>query len=128
MASQSQESIEAQRQRLQAEHDERYLPNRKIKDDNLHYISRLQGTVSDLNRRLHEFERRRSELTFRRPVSGPAKVELEHIEWEIKILTDHLDNLKRCREIAQAEIRQAEAEMTGAKTKLKRELGKLEKQ
>ncbi|RDA91977.1 hypothetical protein CP533_1330 [Ophiocordyceps camponoti-saundersi (nom. inval.)] len=111
--------------RLHAEFDDIVEPLRKQKDELITQLSQLSGTISEMDRLASAAERQRSAILFRRPVTREGRFQLHCLQEDMTVINSSLRDLQRSKEIAEGELREVEAEITAARTRLARELSKL---
>ncbi|PFH60320.1 hypothetical protein XA68_11131 [Ophiocordyceps unilateralis] len=110
---------------LHREFAESMEPLGRRKDELFTFLSQLSGKLSQLDRLASAAERQRSAILFRRPLTQQGQFQLHCLGEDMAVITHSSRDLQRSKEMAEAQLREVEAEITAARTKLARELSKL---
>ncbi|RCI12484.1 hypothetical protein L249_0414 [Ophiocordyceps polyrhachis-furcata BCC 54312] len=111
--------------RLNAEFDEMVEPLRKQKDELITQLSQLSGKISEMDRLASAAERQRSAILFRRPLTREGRFQLHCLQEDMTVINSSLREFRISKESAESDLREVEAQITAARTRLARELSKL---
>ncbi|RDA84164.1 hypothetical protein CP532_4530 [Ophiocordyceps camponoti-leonardi (nom. inval.)] len=111
--------------RLNAEFDEIVEPLRKQKDELITQVSQLSGKISEMDRLASAAERQRSAILFRRPLTREGRFQLHCLQEDMTVINSSLREFRISKESAESDLREVEAQITAARTRLVRELTKL---